>query len=60
MEHHTMNRLISNYLKRTEAQAKRRTMSDAALIGWTLLGVMFVAPFAGVMWFVVSLPTTLN
>jgi hypothetical protein len=51
---------ISRYLARMEAQAARRTMSDAALVGWTMLGVMFVAPFAGVMWFIVAMPTTLN
>jgi hypothetical protein len=38
----------------------KRTMSDAELIGWTALGILFVAPFIGTIMFIVSMPTTLN
>jgi hypothetical protein len=48
---------ISRYLARTEAQAKRRTMSDAALIGWTLfIGFVFVAPAIAALSWVIYLP----
>jgi hypothetical protein len=52
---------IAKYLARTSARAARRTMSDAALIGWTLfIGIVFVAPGIGTLMFIVSMPTTLN
>jgi hypothetical protein len=48
---------ISRYLAKTSAQAKRRTMSDAALIGWTLfIGIVFVAPAVAMLSWVVCLP----
>jgi hypothetical protein len=53
---HKMNRLISDYLARTETRLSRRTMSDAQLIGWSVLISLFVAPFVAVLSFIVFIP----
>jgi hypothetical protein len=33
-----------------------RTMSDRELIGWTVLGAMFAAPFVAVLSFIINIP----
>jgi hypothetical protein len=51
-----MNDLIADYLAKTEELAKRRTMSDAQLIGFTILISLFVAPFVAVLSFLIFIP----